>query len=100
MLADAATELARLVEATRARLEFLPDETEPVPSSGGMFSVTETRNGLQQRLSDGGVKFALQVPRYSPMVGAALYAAQLAGAPLGSRALARLRDTCREAARR
>ena len=97
VLADAATELARVVEATRARLGFLPHETVPVSYSGGMFSVTEIRNGFRERLSDGGGLFALQVPRNAPMVGAALYAAQLTGAPLGPRALARLRDTCREA---
>jgi N-acetylglucosamine kinase-like BadF-type ATPase len=92
VLADAATELARLVEATRVRLGFEPEETVPVSYSGGMFSVPEVRDGFQQRLSDGQGRFALQEPRFAPAVGAALYAAQLADTPLPRPALARLSE--------
>jgi N-acetylglucosamine kinase-like BadF-type ATPase len=92
VLIDAASELARLVEATRVRLGFTPEESVPVSYSGGMFSVPEIRNGFQQRLAGAEGDYALQVPRYSPAVGAALYAAQLAGAPLGAAALARLTE--------
>jgi hypothetical protein len=37
-------------------------------------------------------QYDLRAPLWSPVVGAALYAARLSGAPLGADALARLAD--------
>jgi N-acetylglucosamine kinase-like BadF-type ATPase len=91
ILTDAADELVVLVEATRRRLWFPAEETVAVSYSGGVFAAPEVLDAFRQRLGAGGGRFDLREPRYSPAVGAALYAARLAGAPLGSAALDRLR---------
>lgn len=79
ILADAADELARLVETTRERLGFT--ETVPVSYSGGVLTAPEILDAFTTRLA--GTTYELREPQYSPVVGAALYAAALAGEPLG-----------------
>lgn len=91
ILVAAATELARLVDATRVRLGFPAGEEVPVSYSGGVFSAPEVVAAFTGRLASSG-PYVLTVPRFSPAVGAALYAARLAGRPLGPAALRRLRD--------
>jgi N-acetylglucosamine kinase-like BadF-type ATPase len=95
ILSDAAAELVLLVEATRRRLGFPPEETVPVSYSGGVFCAPEVLHAFRQRLGARGDRFDLREPRYGPAVGAALYAARLAGSPLGPAALARLRCSTR-----
>ncbi|WP_030183392.1 BadF/BadG/BcrA/BcrD ATPase family protein [Streptomyces sp. NRRL S-813] len=91
ILAEAGRELAQLVEVTRERLEFGPDETVPVSYSGGTFgadAVLEAfTTGLKNRFTD----YELRYPLYEPVIGAALYAAKLAGTPLDRPALDALR---------
>lgn len=91
ILADAAAELSRLVDTTRRNLGFRPEETVPVSYSGGVFAVTEVRQGFEQQLRARDVPFDLREPQFPPVLGAALYAARLAGTPLGTAALDRLR---------
>jgi N-acetylglucosamine kinase-like BadF-type ATPase len=91
ILADAVTELVLLVETTRRRLGFPAEETVALSYSGGMFSAPEVRHGFRRRLAAGGGRYDLREPAYSPVLGAALYAARLAGDPLGPAALNRLR---------
>jgi N-acetylglucosamine kinase-like BadF-type ATPase len=90
ILADAVAELVLLVETTRRRLGFPAEEAVALSYSGGMFSAPEVRHGFQ-RLAAGGGRYELREPAYSPVLGAALYAAQLAGDPLEPAALERLR---------
>lgn len=91
ILAEAGRELALLVEVTREQLEFGPDETVPVSYSGGTFGaeavLEEFATGLKSRFTH----YELQHPLYEPVVGAALYAAKIAGTPLDQPALDALR---------
>nr|WSS64634.1 N-acetylglucosamine kinase [Streptomyces sp. NBC_01177] len=91
ILAEAGRELALLVEVTREQLEFGPDETVPVSYSGGTFGadtvLEEFATGLKSRFT----RYELQHPLYEPVVGAALYAAKIAGTPLDQPALDALR---------
>jgi N-acetylglucosamine kinase-like BadF-type ATPase len=92
ILEEAAAELARLVEATREQLEFAADETVAVSYSGGMFAVPEVVTGFGRALEGAALPYALTLPKLPPVVGAALYAASLAGQPLGPAALQRLSE--------
>jgi N-acetylglucosamine kinase-like BadF-type ATPase len=91
ILADAAAELVLLVETTRRRLGFPAEEAVALSFSGGMFAAPEVRRGFRRRLAAGGGRYDLREPAYPPVLGAALYAARLAGDPLGPAALDRLR---------
>lgn len=87
ILGDAADELVRLVETTRERLGFT--ETVPVSYSGGVLTAPEVLHAFTARLA--GSTYELREPQYSPVVGAALYAAALAGEPLSRLAQETLR---------
>jgi N-acetylglucosamine kinase-like BadF-type ATPase len=88
LLAEAGSELAELVDATRRRLGHAPADLVPVSFSGGVFAVAEVREAFTARLAGG--RYDLRAPRFDPAVGAALHAARLAGQPLGEEALQRL----------
>lgn len=90
LLASAADELVRLVDTARIRLGFGASETVPVSYSGGVFAMDEVRRCFQVGLEAIDVRYELREPRFSPVLGAALYAAQLSGAPLTQSALDRL----------
>jgi N-acetylglucosamine kinase-like BadF-type ATPase len=92
ILLDAASELAELVDVTRRRLEFPPGATVPVSYSGGVFTSTEVLQHFREELIGGYDNYALSHPRYSPVIGAALYGAKLAGTPLDEVALNKLRS--------
>lgn len=95
-ITGAAAELADLVDATRLRLAFAPDEMVPVSYSGGVFgaeTVLEDFGAALATLHDG---YELRKPLYTPVIGAALYAAKLAGEPLDAGALERLHRTRQE----
>lgn len=92
ILSDAARELAGMVDVTRRRLAFEEDETVPVSFSGGMFTAEPILYGFRASLEDLRGGYELREPLYPPVVGAALYAAKLAGEPLEAAALRRLRS--------
>jgi hypothetical protein len=48
--------------------------------------------GFSRCLTELDAAYDLRAPQWSPVVGAALYAARLAGSPLSDAALARLAD--------
>ena len=91
VVADAVTELVSLVRTAADRLE-LGDTVVPVSCSGGVFRSATVRRAFAERLAGSG-RFELRPARFSPVVGAALYAAREAGAPLGLEALARLDES-------
>lgn len=92
ILTDAASELVRLVTTTRQRLGFPLRETVPVSYSGGVFSAPEVLDPFREQLTSGEQMVDLRAPRFPPVLGAALYAAHLAGSPLSPAALERLED--------
>lgn len=96
ILADAAGELVALVEATRRRLGFLEHETAHVSYSGGVFGSPRVVDAFARELSARRLTYPLQQPQFAPAVGAALFAAKLAGAPLSEDALDRLRSAGHE----
>ncbi|GAB2595104.1 N-acetylglucosamine kinase [Microlunatus antarcticus] len=86
---DAVAELARLALVAADRLRFPAGAVVPVTGSGGVFGAPLVRAAFADRLrSVGGL--VLRPSRFSPAVGAALYAAREVGAPLDPDALARL----------
>jgi N-acetylglucosamine kinase-like BadF-type ATPase len=95
ILSEAADELARLVDTTRRILDFGPEKV-PVSYSGGVFSVRSIVDGFGAALEDLHDGYELRKPLYSPVIGAAIYAARLAGEPLDTEALGRLEATMQE----
>ena len=92
IIVDACAELARIVDATRTELGFFPGDVIPVSYSGGMFTASAVRRGFEEALESLYPSYELRTPQFSPAVGAALYAAKMAGAPLSDTALANLRS--------
>jgi len=94
LFTEAAVELAGLVEATRARLEFALAEPVPVSYSGGVFAnagallLPRFAAALRTRSA----RYELREPSFPPDIGAALYAARCRGRPLSAAALERLRE--------
>jgi N-acetylglucosamine kinase-like BadF-type ATPase len=84
---NAAVELVRLVEATREGLGWPSSTRIPVSYSGGVLTAPEVLAEFTGVLGDG---YDLRTPLYSPVVGAALYAAQQSGHPLDNAALEKL----------
>ena len=80
-----------MVDATSRRLAFGPDEGVPVSYSGGTFQAEAVLAGFRSALAKRYDGYELGEPLYTPVVGAALYAARLAGEPLDGAALGRLR---------
>ncbi|MFI5707010.1 N-acetylglucosamine kinase [Kribbella sp. NPDC051620] len=89
ILQEAGQALAGLVKAAIAQLGYTPDEVVPVSYSGGVFKSDEVRTAFQQALADAPVD--LRAPILPPVIGAALYAARLAGSPLTSESVTKLR---------
>jgi N-acetylglucosamine kinase-like BadF-type ATPase len=89
ILTDACAELVEIVETTRHHLGFTA-EAVPVSYSGGMFTTRQIREGFIAALSALPTDYDIRTPRFSPGIGAALYAAKTAGTPLPETALARL----------
>jgi hypothetical protein len=90
ILSEAADELAKLVDTTRRILDFGREEKVPVSYSGGIFSVRSIVDGFEGALEDLHDGYELRKPLYSPVIGAAIYAARLAGEPLGTETLRHL----------
>jgi N-acetylglucosamine kinase-like BadF-type ATPase len=90
ILAAAARELTELVSATRQRLGFGAAEVVPVSYSGGIFAMPAVRDAFLAGIGALPGGYDVRTPRFPPVIGAALYAASLAGAPLSEAALAAL----------
>ena len=90
ILEDAGAELALVADAARQRLGFLSGDVVPVSYSGGVFSVPRVLDAFRRALASCEVGYRLQTPVCPPVVGAALYAAHRAGAPLAPAAVQRL----------
>ena len=88
ILRDAGYALAALVTATIHQLEYTPGEVVPVSWSGGVFTCDEVCDTFRSGLADTTVD--LRDPLLPPVLGAALYAARLAGTPLTAEAVDRL----------
>jgi len=90
ILTEAAKELADIVDVTRRRLSFEAGETVPVSYSGGIFSAESILRVFDSALTALYGGYELRKPLYPPVVGAALYAAKLAGKPMDAGALRQL----------
>jgi N-acetylglucosamine kinase-like BadF-type ATPase len=90
ILAAAAAELTGLVSATRQRLGFGAAAVVPVSYSGGIFAMPAVRDAFLAGIGALPGGYDVRAPRFPPAIGAALYAATLAGTPLGEAALAAL----------
>lgn len=95
ILADAAGELAALVETAASRLGYSGDEQVAVSCSGGVFTSPRVRAEFSAALTRATRSYDVREPLYPPAVGAALYAAHLAGTPLERAARERLLVTVR-----
>ena len=83
IFSQAGHELAEIVDAIRRRLAYRPGERVNLSYSGGVFQSGDLiLEPFRQRLSACSADYQLISPRYSPVIGAAIYAARLAGAPL------------------
>lgn len=83
IFAEAGRELAAIVEAIRQRLRYEPGETVNLSYSGGVFQGGELiLQPFRQQLAAYSPDYRLVKPRYSPAIGAALYAARLSGRPV------------------
>lgn len=89
----AAEELVDCVLATRRSLAVPQALVLPVSHSGGVFSGASLLvNEFRDALAAAELPFEHRLPQYPPAVGAALYAARLAGMPLDEAALQYLRQ--------
>jgi N-acetylglucosamine kinase-like BadF-type ATPase len=88
ILREAGSALAELVKTTIAQLGYAPGEVVPVSWSGGVFTSDEVRTAFRNQLAAASVD--LREPMLSPVLGAALYAARLAGSPLNAESVAKL----------
>ncbi|MFJ9348394.1 N-acetylglucosamine kinase [Streptomyces sp. NPDC101237] len=93
VLTEAGRELALLVDSARRQLGFTDDEAVPVSYSGGVFRSTAVLDAFTTGLRGSTARYELREPLFEPVVGAALYAAKLAGTPLDAAALAALRSS-------
>jgi len=91
ILTDACVELTTIVETTRIELGFGVDHRVPVSYSGGMFNAEFLRRGFAEALIAQNPSYDLRAPLFSPVIGAALYAAKQAASPLSEMALRTLR---------
>jgi len=90
---DAARELAAIVEAVRIAVGYADEEVAPVSFSGGAFAAGEFfQNAFAAAVDERAGLYRLAPPILSPLAGAALLAAKLAGTPLTSAAISRLQS--------
>ena len=88
---QAAQELAAVVHAVRDQLNVPPLTPLPVSYSGGMFRLDGLLQPLLETALGAGERcYEFVAPRLSPVAGAALYAAKLAGAALSTGSIAAL----------
>jgi len=88
---SAARELAAMVHAVRDRLGVAPGHALPVSYSGGMFQFADLLlEPFSSALQGNGRCYEFTTPQLSPVAGAVLYAARLAGSPLTPAAIGTL----------
>ena len=93
LVARAARELAAIIEAVRQALEFEPGERVPISYSGGVFNAGELiLSPLRHHIERYSKTYELKSPMLAPSLGAAIYAARLAGQPFSPAAIERLRN--------
>ncbi|WP_174842492.1 N-acetylglucosamine kinase [Steroidobacter cummioxidans] len=91
----AAKELVECVAAVRRSLAVPVGDVVPVSHSGGVFNgAMFSRDAFRSALESVNQGFEYRAPVYTPDVGAALYAAQLAAQPLDESAKQTLRQQC------
>lgn len=91
LFANAGAELARIAHAIRDGLGVPEPVALPVSYSGGLFNLRDVLvPGFEAALHSGARRYEFCMPRCPPDVGAALYAARVAGTPLAGPALKRL----------
>jgi N-acetylglucosamine kinase-like BadF-type ATPase len=91
LFAQAATELADIVDAVRDRLQVPAEMELPLSCSGGLFQLRELLlSPFETALGRRTRRYRVAPARLPPDAGAALYAAKLAGAPLQARSIAAL----------
>jgi N-acetylglucosamine kinase-like BadF-type ATPase len=94
---SAGRELARVAQALRERLEFVPGEIVPVSYSGGLFRCGElVLAPLREHLAALSLDFEVREPVLGPAIGAALYAARDGGRALDGAAVAALKEAERK----
>ncbi|MFJ2264739.1 N-acetylglucosamine kinase [Streptomyces sp. NPDC087844] len=93
VLIAAGGELALLVDSARRRLDYSSGEPVVVSYSGGVFRSAAVLDAFTTELRSSAIAYELRQPLFEPVVGAALYAAKLAGTPLSTAALAALYST-------
>jgi N-acetylglucosamine kinase-like BadF-type ATPase len=87
----AARELVCIVEAVRHALEFAAGEWTPLSYSGGVFNAGDLILGpFRRHIEALSARYDLRTPMLAPGLGAALYAARLAGQPFSPIAIGRL----------
>ncbi|HEU4516452.1 MAG TPA: BadF/BadG/BcrA/BcrD ATPase family protein [Steroidobacteraceae bacterium] len=90
-----ARELVGCVVATHRALAAPADAALPVSHSGGVFDNAPAMvEAFRVALAAAPLKLEYRAPQFPPAVGAALYAARLAGSPLSGPALDKLRQDC------
>src|SRR5262245_44819833 len=95
IFARGAKELVDCVAATRRSLAVPDDVPLPVSYSGGVFNGSPLLvDAFRDALVQADHAYELRTPVFSPEIGAALYAARLAGSALPPESLARLREQC------
>jgi N-acetylglucosamine kinase-like BadF-type ATPase len=88
---SAARELVCIVEAVRHTLEFPASESIPLSYSGGVFNAGDLiLDPFRRGIGALSANYDLRAPRLTPGLGAALYAARLAGKPLSPAAIEQL----------
>lgn len=95
ILDDAVDDLVLHVTAVRHRIGFDQGSTVPVSYSGGVFGAPAVLDRFRRRLAARPEAYELRTPRFPPMIGAALFAAGLAGYALDEPALERLESQLR-----
>lgn len=91
LFAQAAAELAHMVDAVRARLEVSPEVQLRVSYSGGVFQLRDLLLApLAAAFAGRAHQYCFLAARLPPAAGAALHAAKLSGAPLSAPSIAAL----------
>jgi N-acetylglucosamine kinase-like BadF-type ATPase len=91
LFAQAADELAKIIDAVHDQLRIPEGATVKVSYSGGMFRERELLlTPLQTKLANPRGRYRVVAPRLPPVAGAALYAAKLSAAPLDEGAIGEL----------
>ena len=81
---DAGHELAEVVDAIRRQLDYPAGEAVKLSYSGGVFQSGELILApFRERLAAFSPDYEIVLPRLSPAIGAAIYAARLSDEPLG-----------------